>query len=111
MTDTINPNPPDQLAKMEELLRGVGAWADVQKLNVATHYYIARNPSINTAISLCRSSIQSFDKLALTTPVNKCMVCDLFAQNRLKEVSEDIKYDQSELPQVKDQTYVQLTFV
>lgn len=86
MEEVINLNP-DPLAEIENELRTTGAWADFRGNKGVQHYYIAKNPKIDTAISLCRESIKTFDALTITNLERKCFVCSLLANNRLKEVA------------------------
>lgn len=84
---TINLNP-DPLAEMEKKLRTIGAWADHRHNKGMQHYFIARNPSVNTAISLCREVISTFDNLTLTELPSKCFVCSLLSISKGKELDK-----------------------
>lgn len=86
--ETIDLNT-DHLKRMEDELRTTGAWADFRGNKGVQHYYIAKNPKIDTAISLCRESIKTFDNLTITSLERKCFVCSLLANHRLKEVMQD----------------------
>lgn len=78
----------DQLAMLENDLRTKGAWCrKIGSHEKIIHYYICKNPKANTAISLCATSLSSFDNLSKTAPERKCLVCDLFSSSR-KEVKQ-----------------------
>lgn len=79
--DIINLNP-DPLAEIEASLRGDGLWCDVYGITDVQHYYMAKNPKLNTAVSLCGQSIKGFSALVVTAPRKKCLVCDLFYASR-----------------------------
>lgn len=92
--DTINLNP-DPLAEIEAALRSSGLWCDVYGVTSVQHYYMAKNPKLDTAVSLCGQSIKSFSDLVVTKPVHKCLVCDLFATSR-----EEVKDKKAELKEL-----------
>ena len=77
----------DQLFLMENELRTKGAWHDITGLDKMSHYFVASNKSVSTAISLCFTVVTTFDKLRAPLAGKKCLVCDLFQQSR-KEVHE-----------------------
>jgi len=106
--ETIDLNP-DYLKRMEDQLRSTGAWADFKGSRGIGHFFIARNPSINTAISLCRESIQTFDNLTLTVLPQKCFVCSLLSNQRLKEVQEKVNKREEEVAQELKKERKQLT--
>lgn len=93
--NTINLNP-DPLKDIEEALRTSGLWCDVYGETSVQHYYLAKNPKLDTAISLCGQSIKSFSDLVVTKPVKKCLVCDLFATSR-----EEAATKREDIAQVK----------
>lgn len=88
--DTINLNP-DPLAEFTEILRTTGEWCDVVGEYKVTHYFISKNKSLDTAISLCGDRIKSIKDIRRTTPRNKCLVCDLFAVSRMEARKERLR--------------------
>lgn len=96
----------DELGKFETLLRSTGVWCHHKGINDKDHFYVARNPKVNTAISLCFTVISPFDKLSQTTPARKCLVCSLYSEGG-KEVKERIANHSLELPQFTDSTDTQ----
>ena len=95
--DNIDINP-DMLKVIEDKLRTSGAWAMTRGEYVTAHYYIARNKSINTAVSLCRSSVVTLDNINLSDGVKKCLVCDLFSQSRLEVERDRIEVQEEPKP-------------
>lgn len=80
MEKTIKLNPQfDQLMLIEHELRTKGAWHDVKQDQRLSHYFVARNTSVNTAISRCGSIVTTFDKLNAPLMERKCLICALYA--------------------------------
>ena len=87
MTDTINFNP-DPLAEFENILRTTGAWCDVIGEGHEQHYFLAKKPKLDMAISLCGYKIKDFKEITRTAVRKKCLVCDLFAVSRMEARSK-----------------------
>ena len=86
MQRTIPLNPQyDQNELLTESLRNTGAWCSMHGTTGGQHYFIAKNPSIDTAISLCGAYIKPFKALHIITPDYKCLACELFRE--AKEVT------------------------
>lgn len=66
-------------------LRTTGGWREVSGKGILGHYFVARNPSLNTAISLCQTEIVGFDKIHPAMSGKKCAVCAAYV-NAGKEV-------------------------
>ena len=81
--ETINLNP-DPLAEFENILRTTGAWCDVIGEGHEQHYFLAKNPKLDTAISLCGYKIKGLKEITRTAVRKKCLVCDLFAVSRME---------------------------
>lgn len=82
----------DFLAIFENRLRNEGIWCDVGVSQKLRHYFIARNPKIDMAISMCGSLVVTFDKLHENTMSQKCLICDLYLSAR-KEVQERLHHN------------------
>ena len=80
----IKLNPCDQLAITENELRTVGRWMEIERNTKLAHYFIAKNPKIETAISFCHNEIQPFSKLHEMTVLKKCLVCSMWADRGLE---------------------------
>lgn len=81
MTNTMQSAPVlDQFAKWELVLRGPGTWAHHKSDNGREHYYIARNPHSQHAISLCKTIIAPMKNLSHPLSDLQCMVCALYVQ-------------------------------
>src|SRR5688572_8402467 len=89
MTQTLLAIPQDdRLALWENKLRTTGTWAHKRNDNGRQHYYIARNPKVETAISLCKIVIVSFKNLSHPLDQQKCLICSLFMDQEQKEAVE-----------------------
>lgn len=82
--------PGDTLALWENKIRTTGTWAHLRNNNGRQHYYIARNPSVETAISLCKTVIVPMSKLSYPMDEQKCLICALFMDQEQKEAVETI---------------------
>lgn len=83
----------DFLKQLEDALRGDGAWCHGYQKKGAEHYYITRNPKSSMAISLCGAVVLPIKSLSLTTPEQKCFVCDTYLQagkERLRKQTETV---------------------
>lgn len=81
--ETININP-DPLAEFENILRTTGAWCDIAGEYEISHYFVARNKKIDTAISLCGERVTVLKNLRRTIPRKKCLACELLKVSRLE---------------------------
>lgn len=84
MSDNVINLNPDPLAEFENILRTTGAWYDIAGEYGTSHYYVAKNKKIDTAISLCGERVTVLKNLRRTTPRTKCLACELFKVSRLE---------------------------
>lgn len=84
----IKLNPQfDQLTIIEHEVRTTGAWHDVTGSDKLSHFFVAKNNSVNTAISKCWQITTTFDKLRAPIAGKKCLVCALYSEYE-KEVEQ-----------------------
>lgn len=85
---TIKLNPTsDPLHDLEQEVRTTGKWCDNGGKAKVSHFFVAKNTAINTAVSLCFSEIATFTKLQAPIAGRRCLVCELYEQSR-KEVRD-----------------------
>lgn len=83
----IHLNPIDNAAKLEHVFRTTGAWSYTRKSMQYAHYFLARNPSLDKAMSRCGAiQVHIGDLSPVEDPPTKCLACSLFEQS-----SEEVK--------------------
>ena len=96
----------DQLQLIEHILRTTGAWKDRTGLDKMSHYFVAKNEKLDTAVSLCFTIVASFKDLREPIAGKRCMVCDLYATSR-EEVKDKIISVVSDLQAARVDEYIQ----
>ncbi len=82
----VNLNPKYNQSQFQEaVIRTVGAWADNGGLAKQSHYFVAKNPAVATAISLCFSEVTTFAKLRTPTSGRRCLVCEMYEKSRKEQ--------------------------
>lgn len=75
----IDLNPTiDQLAVMEQAIRGDGLWCRKVGQFDLRHMMICKREKSSIAISRCGQLIVPFDKLVEDSTTKKCLVCSLY---------------------------------
>lgn len=102
MTETIiKLNPKyDQLRLLEATLRTVGKWADNGGLAKQSHFFIAKNPAVATAISLCFSEVTTFEKLREPISGKRCLVCEMYENSRKEQRDHAIEKAEGKLNRI-----------
>ena len=93
----------ERLLKDEIELRSVGAWHDVKGDPKNSHYFMMKNESSYTAISLCFQIVSTLENLRTPIAGKRCLVCNMYAQSR-----EEVKRSQlARISELSEQTQTQ----
>ena len=82
----LNPQS-DQLNDLEQQVRTIGKWCDNGGMAKVSHFFVAKNAAINTAVSLCFTEVTTFSRLRAPIAGRRCLVCELYENSR-KEVRD-----------------------